>query len=329
MRTARLAIASLLVVTVPGCFDRGGLDPIGDAGASAGAGVAGHGGGGGAGGKGGTAGAKGTGGTSAPGGHGGAFVGTGSGTAGASGGVIGTGGLTAGSGGRDGPLGSGGYATGSGGKVPSSGGQVGATGGGATGGVPGSGGAPAVCSGVICNLACPLGFETDSNGCPLCKCKPATCAAVACPLGQCPNGYATDVAGCGTCKCLPSSACIDADCGVPPPGVPVIACSNGSTAGGVCQRNATGMCSWQIVECPGGCSSINDSANCAAEPSCTWLVPGCAEPALATAGCYARTSLGCTSDADCDQGHQCLKRVINPCFNDLCMFCGKTQAVCQ
>jgi hypothetical protein len=90
---------------------------------------------------------------------------------------------------------------------------------------------------------------------------------------------------------------------------------------------------------PANCAALADSMSCSANPQCTWLQPGCGEPALAAAGCYARASLGCGSDADCGLGHQCLKRVINPCGLAAgsaptpglvaCTACGFVQMICQ
>ncbi|XP_052085099.1 papilin-like [Mytilus californianus] len=47
-------------------------------------------------------------------------------------------------------------------------------------------------------------YETDSNGCKICKCKPSPCLPYACPK-TCNNGYdyQTDSNGCKICKCKP------------------------------------------------------------------------------------------------------------------------------
>jgi hypothetical protein len=135
----------------------------------------------------------------------------------------------------------------------------------------------------------------------------------------------------------------------------------------VCQADAAGVCSWQPVPgcrfcgpvscrlaCPYGfrkdasgceicecnpdpaadCGRYADYMTCTASMACTWLQPGCGDPALAAAGCYARSSLNCTSDAQCTSGRQCLKRVINPCAVPPggvggCAACGQTISLCQ
>jgi hypothetical protein len=83
------------------------------------------------------------------------------------------------------------------------------------------------------------------------------------------------------------------------------------------------------------CGSYANAATCATDPSCRWLHPGCAEPALAAAGCFAKAALGCTSDASCGAGHQCLKRMVNPCANTVagtttaCAACAVAETICQ
>jgi hypothetical protein len=140
-------------------------------------------------------------------------------------------------------------------------------------------------------------------------------------------------------------------------------CPDGGTAGPVCSRGSNGKCSWTItscqtvcppiaclVACPYGsrrdangcdtcdclpapdCTAHGDAASCQADTSCTWLVPGCGTPALASQGCYARTDVGCTSDSSCSGGRSCLKRVVNPCpptdGGGTCTACGLTQTIC-
>ncbi|XP_057316152.1 antistasin-like [Hydractinia symbiolongicarpus] len=56
------------------------------------------------------------------------------------------------------------------------------------------------CSGVNCRMYCPFGFETDSNGCEICRCR-TECPPV-CRI-YCPNGNVKDAYGCDTCKCKP------------------------------------------------------------------------------------------------------------------------------
>ena len=243
------------------------------------------------------------------------------GTAGGSGAAAGRG--AGGKGATAGTKGAGGAIGGHGGSLVATGGNAG------TGGVTGAGGGPVACPAVACNLACPFGNEVDSNGCLLCKCKPTPCPAVACPV-MCPNGSYADASGCDTCKCRPPATCVESDCITPqPPGGPSVDCEDGSVSGWRCQPTPMGGCAWQLLSCPSRCNTISDYDKCVGDPTCMWLAPGCAEPALVTAGCYARANLNCTSDAACGLGHQCLKRVINPCFNAPCLACAETVTVCQ
>jgi hypothetical protein len=310
------------MLTFAGCFDRGGLDSIDDMTAAGGGSGAG---------KAGTAGAKGAGG-GAPATGGVAGLAGASGAGGqpsAGGGKVGTGtgGTPTGTGGSGGVPGTGGKSGGGSGGVPGTGGKSGG-GSGGSGGIPGTGGSPVVCPGVMCDLYCPNGFQTDASGCPICNCSPTVCQPNVCPFA-CPSGYEEDASGCELCKCSPETACTTADCGAPVPGTPNILCTDGSIAGPTCQRDTSGKCTWQLLTCPAGCSSNGDYATCVANSACTWLAPGCGQPTLAAAGCYAASGIGCTSDDSCGQGHQCLKRVINPCFNAACTVCAETQTVCQ
>jgi hypothetical protein len=316
----RLTWISLgLVVTVAGCIDRGGLDPrLGDGGGPDGNGGAGGGGGsvGGAGGAGG-----------------------GGGSVGGGGGAGGAGGQTGGSGGTGGRGGAGG-AGGAGGQTGGSGGTAGT--GGAGGSRPDAGpDGPTTC-GPVCAIYCPYGYVLDARGCPTCTCKPPPmCPPVACdifckygyqkdekgcercacnppPWCQpvvckllCPNGFQRDAQGCEICACNPP-ACSPTECPPPPPGAPIVKCSDGSTGGAVCQRTQDGRCAWIFRECPPDCSVWRDQLSCSKIPACRWLEPGCAEPKLAVAGCYSNSLLDCTEQS-CPAGKTCLKRTINPC----------------
>jgi len=189
------------------------------------------------------------------------------------------------------------------------------------------------------------------------------CPTVACTTGVCPYGSKIDPNGCMTCECNPAPICTDAECG-PGPKTPTMICPDGSTAGPVCGRDAaSGKCGWTITMCPNTCPIIEclracpngsrkdekgcdtcdclsandcatrgDYASCQADMRCTWLVPGCGTPALATQGCYARTDLGCMTQRDCSGGRACLTRVVNPCGGPdggaACAACGLQQTIC-
>ncbi|XP_076473073.1 uncharacterized protein LOC143302335 isoform X1 [Babylonia areolata] len=57
--------------------------------------------------------------------------------------------------------------------------------------------------GGICKRFCPNGFLKDGRGCPVCQCRP--CPLVRCSR-HCPHGYQT-VRGCQTCQCKPRPVC--------------------------------------------------------------------------------------------------------------------------
>ncbi|XP_076473074.1 antistasin-like isoform X2 [Babylonia areolata] len=59
--------------------------------------------------------------------------------------------------------------------------------------------------GNVCRRYCPNGFQTDSRGCPVCRCKTEP---VRPPCGGickrfCPNGFLKDGRGCPVCQCRP------------------------------------------------------------------------------------------------------------------------------
>jgi hypothetical protein len=245
----------------------------------------------------------------------------GSGEGGQGGGAAGgqAGGATGGSGGY-GTTGAGGYAGDFGGGFGGYGGSGGY--GGGTAGTTGAGGGCAP----VCKVYCQWGNVPDASGCP-------------------------------TCACNPPPPCGADECGPPAP-FPRIMCPGGSTVGVVCQRGADGTCAWTQQMCPNtcppvcdifcpygnkvdangcalcacneppSCSTYGDIMSCSADMRCTWLTPGCGQPALAAQGCYARTDTNCSSDADCANGRQCLKRVVNPCVLSNCTACGFTTTIC-
>ena len=198
--------------------------------------------------------------------------------------------------GGGGRIGSGGTpGSGGSGGTPGTGGIRGSGGSGGSGGTPGSGGTGGAGCGPVCAIFCPYGNVPDANGCP-------------------------------TCKCNPPPACTATECG-PGLGIPSQVCSNGTIAGPVCLRDPTGKCVWAIFTCPppppSACGSHIGTSACIADTTCAWLQPGCGDPALAAAGCYAKTSIDCMSDAQCATGQQCLKRVVNPCYDPTAMVtCG-------
>jgi hypothetical protein len=219
---------------------------------------------------------------------------------------------------------------------------------------------PPMCQPVMCDIACPYGFMKDEKGCEICRCNPGTCTPEEC--GTPPPSTSTGlVAPCplASDETGPapggSGAAPPADDRLVPAPIPQP----------ICQRNTDGKCVWVnprcgtvcpaiacTLACPNGflydtrgcqicacnpppppppptCASFIDYMTCQSNMQCQWLQPGCGEPALAAGGCYDRTSVNCTSDAQCGMGHQCLKRVINPCFMQRCAACGQTLAVCQ
>jgi hypothetical protein len=184
---------------------------------------------------------------------------------------------------------------------------------------------PPVCPAIACPaIYCEFGHTTDVNGCSTCGCnRPPVCDAPACLL-YCANGFKKDARGCSTCECNPSGTCAPSDCATPlpaqDPGTGAAArvapppCSDGSFPQTVCERDMTGTCRWNYGKCPADCSQVRDAGTCNGVAGCVWLQPGCSEPSIPTAGCYARAWLGCGDGGTfCPSGKQCQKRTVNPC----------------
>jgi hypothetical protein len=75
----------------------------------------------------------------------------------------------------------------------------------------------------------------------------------------------------------------------------------------------------------GACDTHLDAASCSASAGCRWLEPGCGEPPLPQAGCFAAED--CTQDS-CDEGKTCTSAIIDPCWNSPCDACGAEALVC-
>ena len=88
---------------------------------------------------------------------------------------------------------------------------------------------------------------------------------------------------------------------------------------------------WHVAvsDCPpppiDPCAELGTQADCEAT-GCRWLIPGCGEPALPNAGCFAPTD--CTP-GDCYSPYSsCQEVVIDPCWDKACAACGMTVSLC-
>ncbi len=84
-----------------------------------------------------------------------------------------------------------------------------------------------------------------------------------------------------------------------------------------------------IGDCPpppvDPCSAYGAQTDCEAS-GCRWLVPGCGDPPLPQAGCYAPTD--CTP-ADCASPYfTCQEVVYDPCYGQACNACGASAFLC-
>lgn len=88
------------------------------------------------------------------------------------------------------------------------------------------------------------------------------------------------------------SDCTSADCGPPPQLASTLACGDGTTAGPVCSRYASGACAWSLTACPG-------STSCTGE-ACGPSFPGGLCLGLGNSGvCVTDGKNGCTWRVTC------------------------------
>ena len=73
---------------------------------------------------------------------------------------------------------------------------------------------------------------------------------------------------------------------------------------------------------PDPCTTIGVLADCVADPTCRWLVPGCGAPALPQEGCFAKDDC---SAGDCPLGEEC-QVASTQCDN--CQTCDFPVLVC-
>ncbi len=80
---------------------------------------------------------------------------------------------------------------------------------------------------------------------------------------------------------------------------------------------------------PPPCQTYDTAAGCVTDPTCRWLIPGCAEgtdTALPQEGCYPATP--CIDDMGCNPGSTCQQVVVlPPCEADGCA-CAAPAKVC-
>jgi hypothetical protein len=199
----------------------------------------------------------------------------------------------------------------------------------------------------------------DPNACATADCGPTPTepVTVVCPAAGVPpaGGTATGAAAApaaGTASDVAATT-PGATALVAPPPPPAYACERGSDGKCGWQKGGCRICSAVTCKlyCEAGwktgtdgcpicacnppppvpvCGTYSTYNACVADALCTWLQPGCGQPALAAAGCYAKSNLGCASDLACGQGHQCLKRYVSTCPpGATCPPVCEIQTICQ
>lgn len=81
----------------------------------------------------------------------------------------------------------------------------------------------------------------------------------------------------------------------------------------------------QIPQNCGGCADHVGADGCEADGACRWLVPGCSENPLPTAGCFPKDD--CTTTG-CTDAQVCATVTVDPCWDSLCEACGASASVC-
>lgn len=147
-------------------------------------------------------------------------------------------------------------------------------------------------------------WHTSSIGGDCCDCCPDSSA---CPFNPPSDGQSCD-------PCLDSPMCAyDEQCG------------GGTSAS--CGDDGV----WHVFtsDCPPPamepCYLFAGESDCALAPYCRWLVPGCIDPTVPTAGCYPIDD--CTPGA-CAPSETCAEVNADPCYNKGCSACAATVAVC-
>ncbi|CAH1772329.1 unnamed protein product [Owenia fusiformis] len=180
------------------------------------------------------------------------------------------------------------------------------------------------CAPVLCEMFCPNGFDTDVNGCEICKCR--ECEELLCD-SYCPHGHVKDKYGCDTCNCNPDP-CDGVECPV----------------GKQCYPCTSPTCSTKYqCECGLACSTVcryGNAMNTAGCPTCSCCDrpgKGCrrkcptgyikSPDGCTTCECKPKTCEGmtCPSDQTCKMVDVwCVKQ---PCISPIPM-CVEKKLVC-
>lgn len=162
-----------------------------------------------------------------------------------------------------------------------SGGSSGTGGSSGSGGTAGSGGASDA--------------RPDSDGNPMC----GTTCDIACPYG-----YMTGVNGCPICGCKPPAPCTATECPVPPP-YAYPTCPGGGVIPAACTRGLDNQCAWHPPTCGKTCSAV--ACDIACPDGFQTDANGCETCMCKSTGCPAGTqpvacpAIGC--DLFCADGY--------------------------
>ncbi|XP_071788249.1 uncharacterized protein [Asterias amurensis] len=136
------------------------------------------------------------------------------------------------------------------------------------------------CEPVRCRMFCEHGFDTDNDGCEICKCKvPPGCDEITCRI-NCPYGLQRDDQGCEICRCFePRKSFLRTGSRTSLPGV----CPSLKGAVGICVSTCAvdGDCTEEQKCCSNGCAM-----------TCTQTCPAVTCRMACPAG-YVKDSHGC------------------------------------